>query len=322
MKFARPQILVTCGALVVLGSLLSGSLSALTVLALVVVCLAIIHANSINDYTDREIDAVNLQDAADRPFVSGELSDKDFWLVHTLCGVAILLMSIVFGPAAVIVSAVVLALNYLYSLKPVRLTDRTLISPLVLAACYTFYPLSLGLWSNPSTAAYPWLLSTAICLAFLARILLKDFRDVEGDARFGKITFLVRYGAKATCLTSAILWTVAFGVALAALDFSLGILLTLTLGLVQVCLLLHLLWQAEDTAIQQKIITLIANAANFSILAIFLGLLAQSQDGMAPLMQAVVPIVVAGGLLVWNGIVMWVQRPQLRAKPDAITVSA
>src|SRR5215210_5764384 len=34
------------------------------------------------------------------------------------------------------------------------------------------------------------------------RIILKDFRDREGDAAYGKPTFLLTYGKRATCLAS------------------------------------------------------------------------------------------------------------------------
>ena len=44
-------------------------------------------------------------------------------------------------------------------------------------------------------------------LGFTGRILLKDFRDVRGDALFGKRTFLVRRGRGPTCAVSACLWT-------------------------------------------------------------------------------------------------------------------
>lgn len=43
----------------------------------------------------------------------------------------------------------------------------------------------------------------ALYLGFIGRILLKDFRDVRGDALFGKRTFLVRHGRRATCAVSA-----------------------------------------------------------------------------------------------------------------------
>jgi len=45
-------------------------------------------------------------------------------------------------------------------------------------------------------------LLTALYLLFAGRIILNDFRDREGDAAFGKPTFLLKYGKKATCLLS------------------------------------------------------------------------------------------------------------------------
>lgn len=321
LKFARPQIILTMAFLVVLGSLISGGLNLKTLIAFVIVSVAIIHANSINDYSDRQIDEVNLQGAKDRPFVTGELSDRGFWLLNTVSAIVALLLSLVFGYQAVIFSIAIIIFDYVYSLKPIRLTDRTLVSPLLLAACYTYYPLSLGYWSNVHSQ-YPWLLSSAIYLAFLARMLLKDFRDVEGDERFGKITFLVRYGAKATCLVSASLWAFAFLIALFALDFSPGVLVTLPLGLLHVSWLLNLLWLTKDKAIQQRIINFIANAANSSILAIFLSLLVQNLSGINSFQKVLIPAVLAGGLIIVNFVKFLMQRSQLAVKMQAKPVSA
>jgi 4-hydroxybenzoate polyprenyltransferase len=41
-------------------------------------------------------------------------------------------------------------------------------------------------------------------LLFVARINLKDFRDRDGDAAYGKPTLLLRYGKTATCVVSAV----------------------------------------------------------------------------------------------------------------------
>jgi 4-hydroxybenzoate polyprenyltransferase len=45
-------------------------------------------------------------------------------------------------------------------------------------------------------------LAAALSALFLARIVLKDFRDREGDARYGKPTLLLRFGRGATCAAS------------------------------------------------------------------------------------------------------------------------
>ena len=51
------------------------------------------------------------------------------------------------------------------------------------------------------------MLLAGLYVGFIGRILLKDFRDVRGDALFGKRTFLVRHGRRTTCRLSAVLWT-------------------------------------------------------------------------------------------------------------------
>ncbi len=318
LKFARPQIIITCAALVILGSLVSGLFNEKIFIAIILVSFAVVHANSINDYSDREIDKVNLQDAKDRPLVTGELSNKEFWFFHLASGALALLLSVFLGIPAVILTLSIIIFDYIYSLKPSRLTDRTFTSPLFLAACYTYYPLSLGFWSANGHGEYPWILSIGIYLAFVARMLLKDFRDVRGDKQFGKITFLLRYGSKTTCLVSAVLWLLAFSATLYALHFTLGILLPLSLGLLHVWLLLNVLWKTEDRDIQQRIINFIANAGNFSIVAIFISLLVQLQPGISSLEQVLLPTLVGGTLLAFNFVRYLSQRHLLLAQPQRI----
>jgi 4-hydroxybenzoate polyprenyltransferase len=316
LKFARPQIIVTCVALVILGSLLSGTFNIKILLALVLVTFAIVHANSINDYSDRQIDEINLRHAKDRPLVTGDLSDKEFWLFHYGSAVATLILSIFFGVPAIILTITLIISDYIYSLKPIRLTDRTLISPLVLAFWYTYYPLSLGFWSANRQNAYPWMLSIGIFLAFVARMLLKDFRDIKGDKKFGKKTFLIRYGAKATCVASAVLWFSAFSVTIYAMNFNIGVLLPLPFGLFQVCLLLDALWRTSDRDIQQKIIYFVANAANFSIVALFISVLVRQQSSLSSLERALFPVVIGGLLLIFNFVRYLSQRPLLLKQPQ------
>jgi hypothetical protein len=53
-------------------------------------------------------------------------------------------------------------------------------------------------------------------VAFVGRIILKDFRDAAGDAMFGKWTFLLRHGQVATCAVSAVCWIVGVAALVAA----------------------------------------------------------------------------------------------------------
>jgi 4-hydroxybenzoate polyprenyltransferase len=97
-----------------------------------------------------------------------------------------------------------LAIGWAYSLPPLRLCYRSYLAPLALAAAYVLVPYSLGLAvAGASFGPGHALFAAALFSLFVARILLKDFRDREGDAAYGKPTLLLRFGKPATCLASA-----------------------------------------------------------------------------------------------------------------------
>jgi 4-hydroxybenzoate polyprenyltransferase len=121
----------------------------------------------------------------------------------------------------VLVTAAGMCVSAGYSLRPVRLADRGAVASLVLPACYVAVPYLLGTLAGTAHARDalrpgPMLLLAGLYLGFIGRILLKDFRDVRGDALFGKRTFLVRHGRGWTCAFSACCWTAGTGVILVA----------------------------------------------------------------------------------------------------------
>jgi hypothetical protein len=109
-----------------------------------------------------------------------------------------------------------LVLSAAYSLRPVRVADRGAAASLLLPAGYVAVPYLVGvLGARGSVAPRDLALLGGLYLGFIGRIVLKDFRDVRGDALFGKRTFLVRHGRRRTCAFSAACWT-AGAVTLAA----------------------------------------------------------------------------------------------------------
>ena len=185
-----------------------------------------------NDLADEEIDRVNLPGR--RPLADGLLGRREFAIIGVTAGAAALAASALLGWAALVVLAAGLAVSAAYSVRPVRLADRGAVASLVLPACYVAVPYLLGVlarsggrWSasvRPGTL----LLLGGLYLGFIGRILLKDFRDVRGDALFGKRTFLVRHGRTATCLFSGGCWilgTVAIVAAIAIIGRSMILLL-------------------------------------------------------------------------------------------------
>ena len=179
-------------------------------LALAAVLGFLLFSVACNDLADEEIDRVNLPGR--RPLADGLLGRREFAIIGVTAGAAALAASALLGWAALVVLAAGLAVSAAYSVRPVRLADRGAVASLVLPACYVAVPYLLGVlarsggrWSasvRPGTL----LLLGGLYLGFIGRILLKDFRDVRGDALFGKRTFLVRHGRTATCLFSGGCW--------------------------------------------------------------------------------------------------------------------
>lgn len=100
-----------------------------------------------------------------------------------------------------------LALSAAYSLRPVRIADRGALASLLLPFGYVSVPYLVGVLAVRSgVTGRDLALLAGLYVGFIGRILLKDFRDVRGDALFGKRTFLVRHGRRATCAFSAVCW--------------------------------------------------------------------------------------------------------------------
>lgn len=291
-KFIRPRILVTCYAFVFLGSAITGSITLKTILAIFVLVASYIHAASSNDYSDRYIDAVNLSDATDRPLVTKDASFKQVWLIHIFSGISALIFSFFYGPGATVLTIGMLMFDYAYSIKPVRISDRGIISQLLLAVAYVYYPLSLGYWSVSMHSGYPWLLSIGLYLGFVARLLLKDFRDIKGDKLHGKMTFLLRHGHKVTCAYSGLVGFVALLVIAFAIQFSPGTLLVLVFGQILADIYLLQLAKTKDINAQVRLVAVIAKVANAAVITLLAFFLVKSQPNLSHAQIQLLPIII------------------------------
>jgi 4-hydroxybenzoate polyprenyltransferase len=292
-KFARPRIIITCSAVLLLGAAAGGRLTWALIPALLALILSVIHANSINDYTDLEIDRVNLATARDRPLVTGDITIAGFWVVHLSSAVALLLVSLLLGWRAGLAAIAILTVDYMYSLKPVRLTERAVLSPLCLALAYVYFPFSLGWWSTGPSGPFPWLLSLGLCFGFVARMLLKDFRDRLGDQRHGKTTFLLRYGAHVTIGVSVAAWILAT-LTLGLATGSPAVTSALAVGTAMVILWLRRLAAARTHAAQEDTIKAIAIAGNWAILSVVVFYFCRAL-GLDPMTTQLLPAVLALG---------------------------
>jgi 4-hydroxybenzoate polyprenyltransferase len=267
-KFIKRRILITCYLIVLIGSFYAGSVSINTFLAIFVLITWYLHAASSNDYADRKIDEVNLKGTKNRPLVTKSITKRNLWIVHILAGVASLFLSLIYGPTALLLTFVVLLISYAYSFKPVRITDRGIVSQLMLPIAYVLFPLSLGYWSADTANPYPWLLLAGLYTGFIARLMLKDFRDVKGDKMFGKRTFLLRHGRLATCYVSEFFGLISLIIMSFVINFSPGAFIVLVIGHVLASWFLRILSKTSQIDHQVKLVNTIAKTANGSVIVI------------------------------------------------------
>src|SRR5919107_525950 len=162
-----------------------------------------VSATSVNDISDSEIDRINHPVDRGRPLATGVAGTTDLWELFGISSVLAVTLALAAGPTTAGIMLLSVAVGALYSLPPARLSYRTFLAPLTLTVAYVGIPYLAGVVMVGGRLGIQDLpLLTALFLLFAGRIILKDFRDREGDAAFGKPTFLLKYGKKATCLLS------------------------------------------------------------------------------------------------------------------------
>jgi 4-hydroxybenzoate polyprenyltransferase len=253
-------------------------------------------ATSVNDIADERIDAINHPGDHGRPLVIGIASKRDLWAVFSFSALAAVLLPIAsgaIGVAALVATSV--AVGIIYSLPPLILSHRTYLAPIALTVAYVGIPYCVGVVAvggmpGPSDAP----LVGALCLLFLGRIVLKDFRDREGDAAYGKPTFLLRYGKCATCLLSATCVCAADAVlihAVAASHASYGwwLALIIQLYVLGIAAMLLRLYAADDRRGEQVSIGVGARVGNGLLLLLLGASLLARQEGVGVSPEVAMP---------------------------------
>lgn len=209
VSLARPAVLLLVMLSAAAGLAAAGVADrpGLTAPVAVAVTGFILFAVTVNDLADEAVDRVNLAGVPGRPLVEGRADRQEMILVATVAAAVALAAAPFIGTLAVGVVAAGLLFALAYSLPPVRLSGRGALASLLLPAGFVAVPFILGLAAGHAPLfGRNALLLAGLYVGFIGRILLKDFRDVRGDALFGKRTFLVRHGREATCRTSTACW--------------------------------------------------------------------------------------------------------------------
>jgi len=246
-----------------------------------------VSATSVNDISDTEIDKVNHPGDAGRPLVTGAAGTGDLWTLFGVSSALAVALSLAVGLTAAGIMTLSVAIGVLYSLPPARLSYRTFLAPLTLAVAYVGIPYWAGvvavgdglrIWDLPLLAS--------LYMLFAGRIVLKDFRDREGDALYSKPTFLLRYGKRATCLVSLCAVCAGDAFLVVSLAEKLWLAGVLQLYVAGVVIMLHRLYRSDDPKDEQLSIGVGAKLGN-GLLTTLLGCLVLANQQASWATQAV-----------------------------------
>ena len=152
--------------------------------------------NAINDFFDIAIDKIN---RPDRPLPRGALSLKEAQTIWISLSASGAVLSLFLGFWNLLIACVWIGGLYVYSryLKGTVLVGNFAVA-LMTGLAFPFGALVAG---RPSLGVYPGLFAF---LANLAREMIKDVEDVDGDAMVNAETLPVKHGANAGLLAATI----------------------------------------------------------------------------------------------------------------------
>ena len=151
---------------------------------------------AVNDYFDREVDAVN---EPWRVIPSRMLSIRQVFQVIALLGFTGLVVAYLLGQFVLGMAFAGIFMAHHYSAPPLRLKARTWLGPATSAFCYIFIP-----WLAAESAFAPggWFSLRSVLVAGLYSVggvgimILNDFKSVRGDYQLRLPSVPVRYGLR------------------------------------------------------------------------------------------------------------------------------
>jgi geranylgeranylglycerol-phosphate geranylgeranyltransferase len=213
LSILRPMNALVSGLVALLAFLIAGGAPGQVMVWLFLAVVLITGAgNTVNDYYDAAIDAVN---RPDRPIPSGRVSGPGAARYAVLLFVAGCLAAVPAGPVPTLVAVTNAGLLWLYAarLKRIAFVGHLAVAYLA-ASTFIFGGAAVGLAGLEEIL--PLALITA--LGTVARELLKAAEDVEGDRAGGARTLPVRLGVRST-VRLALVFALA-GVAASALPYA------------------------------------------------------------------------------------------------------
>ncbi|MDI6645068.1 MAG: UbiA family prenyltransferase [Methanobacteriaceae archaeon] len=195
IEILRPWNAIMAVIAVILVAIINGNFSTDIFLACAVVFIVTGAGNSINDYFDHKIDAIN---KPKRPIPSGRIPLKTagmYSIFLFILGISIaFIINFLLGVIALLSSF--LMVYYAYDLKRRCIIGNLSISFLT-GLCFVFGGIAAGEIINSIYLGFYAFLMT------MAREIVKDMEDVEGDKEEGATTFPIIYGNRKASIFAA-----------------------------------------------------------------------------------------------------------------------
>ena len=256
---------VTVGAAVVLGGARWQDLH-IVLLGMLTGALVAAGANAINDFFDHEIDRIN---RPDRPIPHGDVSRRLALVLWVATCVGSISVNIFLHLGALAIVAGSVALLYWYS----AYWKRTVLVGNLIVACMTGMAFIYGgaVAGDVRRTAVP---AAFAALINLARELIKDIEDMEGDRHGMARTFPIRYGKQnALALMTTVLAVLSVALWVPVVIGFYGLLYSILVVPVNGALLTVMVWIWKDVSPQnlRRQSTLLKGTMIIGLAAVFAG---------------------------------------------------
>jgi chlorophyll synthase len=165
------------------------------------------YTQTINDFFDKEIDAIN---EPNRPIPSGKISIKDvkiqIWVL-LIAGLIVAFLLDLYAkhnfPSVFLLALGGSFVSYIYSAPPLKLKQNGWLGNYALGASYIALPWWAGQALFGKLTIVTALLTLAYSLSGLGIAVINDFKSVEGDSKLGLNSLPVIFGIKNASRISA-----------------------------------------------------------------------------------------------------------------------
>lgn len=146
----------------------------------------------LNDYCDRDVDAIN---QPDRLIPSGKVSEAQVYITIFALAIAALLVGLFLGPSVMLMCAIGLGLAISYSVHPLRFKRNGWVGNLTVAIAYEGLAWIAGHLTFQVPITLPSLaLALIYSLGAHGIMTINDFKSVAGDRQMGILSIPVLYG--------------------------------------------------------------------------------------------------------------------------------